>query len=83
MYIGLIFPLMPQKIGGGEVVRATIYQSRPDHTSSIIHGGMLDQSDDGIYILPDGHDMGLFIPKERIEGIYFSDDSTGMEKIIQ
>jgi hypothetical protein len=82
-YSKWIFPSIPLKVGGGEVVSATIYQSRPDHTLNVVHGGVLDESDDGFYILLNGHDKGLFIPKDRIEGIYFSDDSTGIEKVLQ
>jgi hypothetical protein len=44
---------------------------------------MLDQSDEGIYIVPIGRDKGLFIPKESIEAIYFSGDPSGIDKIIQ
>lgn len=78
-----VFPTIPLKFGGGKVISATVYRFRLDRTLSVIDGKVLDQSDEGIYIVPTGHDKGLFIPKEGVEAIYFSDDPSGIDKVIQ
>jgi hypothetical protein len=72
-YANWVFPFIPLKLGGGEIVSVTLYQTEQNQSWRYIHGGLLDQSDQGFYVLPSGHDKGLFIPKERIEAIYFGD----------
>lgn len=73
-YVNWIFPYIPIKLGGGEIMSVTMYESRANQPSRIIHAKMLDQSDQGYVIVRDGDDKGYFIPKERIEAIYFSDN---------
>jgi hypothetical protein len=72
-YVNWVFPFIPLKLGGGEIVPVTLYRTEQNQSWRYIHGGLLDQSDQGFYVLPSGHDKGLFIPKERIEAIYFGD----------
>jgi hypothetical protein len=72
-YTNWIFPFIPLKLGGGEIIAVMLYQMDQNQPWQSIHGGMLDESDQGFYVLPSGHDKGLFIPKERIGAIYFGD----------
>jgi hypothetical protein len=73
-YVNWIFPYVPFKLGGGEIMPVTIYEVRANQSPRTIHAKMLDQSDQGYVIVLDGDDRGYFIPKERIEAIYFSDN---------
>jgi hypothetical protein len=61
-------------------VAVTIYQTEANHLSQTIYGGMLDESDQGFFILPSGHDKGLFIPKGRVEAIYFANGPSDINK---
>lgn len=83
VYASWLFPYIPIKLGGGEIVAVTIYQMDADRSLRAIHGGMLDQSDEGFFILPSGHDKGLFIPKENVEAIYFANGPSDLVKTIQ
>ncbi len=81
-YTNWVFPAIPFKLGGGEIVSTTIYLT-PGHQVRIIHAGMLDESDQGFFILVPGQERGLFIPKEQVEGIYFSSGPSDPGKMIQ
>jgi hypothetical protein len=83
VYTNWIFPFIPLKLGGGEIVAVTLYQSEASQSARPIHGGMLDESDQGFFILPSGHDKGLFIPKERVGAIYFADGPSDIDKAIK
>jgi len=73
-YTSWVFPSIPVRLGGGEVTPVTLYETYSGSLPKIVHGGMLDQSDDGFLILLPNAQKGLFIPKERIAAIYYSDD---------
>jgi len=79
-YARWIFPHIPLKMGGGEVVSVTVYEEHSGSEPHTIHAGLLDQSDEGFFVLPKGSAKGLFLPKERVRGVYFfdgPDTSTG------
>jgi hypothetical protein len=71
IYSHWVFPYIPLKLGGGEIVTVTLYQTEANESSRVIHGGLLDESDQGFFILLPGQDKGLFIPKDRVDAIYF------------
>jgi hypothetical protein len=83
VYANCVFPYIPLKLGGGELVSITVYQTGADQTWRVMHGEMLDQSDQGLFLLPRGHNKGLFIPKERIEAISFADGPTDLDSAIK
>jgi len=76
-----VFPLIPLKVGGGEILPITVYISKADSLSGTVHGGLLDESDQGYFLLPSGQAKGIFIPKERVEAIYFTNGPSDLHEL--
>jgi mRNA-degrading endonuclease YafQ of YafQ-DinJ toxin-antitoxin module len=82
-YSTWVFPYIPLNLGGGQIVPVTLYESRPQRSPAVLHCGMLDQTDSGFYVLPSGRNSGLFLPRETVSAIYFSDESAGIDRLVQ
>jgi hypothetical protein len=82
-YTNWVFPFIPIRLGGGQIVTVTVYLSEGTQQSQIVSGGMLDQSDQGYFILAGDHDKGLFIPKERVNAIYFAERAPDLDKVLK
>lgn len=74
-YTNWIFPFIPLKLGGGEIVNAIAYERDGGGSNHIIRVGLLDQNDQGFFVIEDGFDKAWFIPKEKIEAIHFGTSS--------
>jgi hypothetical protein len=75
VYTNWIYPLIPFKLGGGQIVQIALYETSPTQAPQVIRCGMLDQSDQGYFVLLAGQEKATFIPKERVEEIHFSQDT--------
>jgi hypothetical protein len=82
-YTNWVFPFIPLKLGGGEIVAVTLYLTEGNQQTRVVSGGMLDQSDQGYFILPSDRDKGLFVPKERVDAIYFAKGPPELSKILK
>jgi hypothetical protein len=82
-YTNWVFPFIPLKLGGGETVAITLYLTQGTQQSRIVFGGLLDQSDQGYFILPGDLDKGLFVPKERVDAIYFAKGSSELNNVLR
>jgi hypothetical protein len=82
-YTNWVFPFIPLKLGGGQAAPITLYEPDSSQSHRVIHGTLLDQSDEGFFILPRGQERGLFIPKDKVEAIYFSDGPPDLDKILK
>ena len=78
-----VFPHVPFKFGGGEIPLVTLFESEAGKPNRTIKAAMLDQSEQGFFIVLPGHDKGIFIPKERVVAIYFSDGQIDFDKLIE
>ena len=73
IYSVWVFPYIPLRIGGGEMLEVSVYLSK--ESAPILHGLLLDQSDEGLLLVPAGINKGVFIPKEKYDAIYFEHES--------
>jgi hypothetical protein len=74
IFVGKVYAVLPYKIGGGRAPRVSIElkTSTTPIMITLTRGRLLDESDHGFYILPDGSNSALFLPRERVESIVFS-----------
>ena len=63
-YTYWIYPSLPSRIGGGEIMPATLYFTPMGSIPRTIHAGLLDQSDEGFFLLLPGQQKGTFVPKD-------------------
>ena len=72
-YIVAVFGTMPPRIGGGAPSNVVFYLNRPvawlDHTPASV--SLLDETDQGFYVLTAGKSKALFIPRSDVGAVYF------------
>lgn len=72
-YIGAIFGSLPPKFGGGAPTAAVLYLDKPvawlDSTTASV--SLLDETDQGFYVLTPGKSKALFVPRSAVASVYF------------
>jgi hypothetical protein len=72
-YVVAIFGMVPPRIGGGAPTPVVLYLNRPvawlDPTSASV--SLLDETDQGFYVLTPGKSKALFIPRSDVGSVYF------------
>jgi hypothetical protein len=73
VYINWVFSGMPPRWGGGQLTSVQIFQSTPLSwsTSNPIDALLLDQSDQGYYVLLSSTGKAFFIPQSNVSSIFF------------
>ncbi|HME09880.1 MAG TPA: hypothetical protein VKG25_22665 [Bryobacteraceae bacterium] len=77
-----LFGSMEARYGGGAPTRITLYLSKPAPLlpSGATTGSLIDETDQGFYVLADGKDKALFIPRSGVDFVYFG-SSDGAQKV--
>jgi hypothetical protein len=72
-YVAAIFGTMPPGIGGGAPTGVVLYLNRPvawlDRTPASV--SLLDETDQGFYVLTPGKSKALYIPRSDVGSVYF------------
>jgi branched-subunit amino acid transport protein len=76
-----VYPRVKPSWGGGGATPVVVYFS---HDSRILpnqelQGDLLDESDNGVYVVKKGEKQAIFIPRRAIAAMYFSDKLLGPE----
>jgi hypothetical protein len=74
IYVSSIMGHMQQKFGGGAPVPAVIYLNKPlafTGGNTTIEVALLDETEQGYYVLPRDKHKALFIPRGEVTSIYF------------
>lgn len=72
-YSSTIFELFPPKYGGGSPVTATLILQKPVawFDSTIAETSLIDENDQGYYVVAPGKKRALFIPRNDITSVYY------------
>jgi hypothetical protein len=80
-YAVAIFGIMPAKIGGGAPTSMVLYLNGPvawlDRTPASV--SLLDETDQGFYVLTPGKSRALFIPRSDVGSVYFGPAEDAMK----
>ncbi|MGA2967221.1 MAG: hypothetical protein ABSD64_13500 [Terriglobales bacterium] len=74
IYVTSVVGHMQQKFGGGAPVPAVVYLSKPfplSNGATTVEVSLLDETEQGYYVLPPGRHRALFIPRGEVVSIYF------------
>jgi MFS family permease len=74
IYITMVVGHIHQKFGGGAPVSAVMYVNKPvplSNGTTMFEVSLLDETDQGYYVLPPGKQKALFIPRSEVSAIYF------------
>jgi hypothetical protein len=74
IYVNMVMGHMQQKFGGGAPVPAVLYLNKPlplSNGTTTVEVSLLDETEQGYYILPPGKHTALFIPRGEVSSIYF------------
>ena len=69
-----LFPHMKAAWGGGAAVPAVIYLSKdaPMHSGEKVKGVLIEASDTGVYVIFEGSEKAIYVPKALVTGMEFS-----------
>ena len=72
-YISSVFQLVQPKYGGGAPTPITLFLQKPVawFNSTTISVSLIDETDQGYYVLSSGKDKALFIPRNDVSSIYY------------
>lgn len=72
-YVGWMFQLVRPAYGGGAPVPATIFLEKPTawFDSTTVSVSLIDETDQGYYVLLPGKDKALFIPRNDVSSFYY------------
>lgn len=74
IYVTMVMGHMQQTFGGGAPVPAVMYLNKPvplSNGATTAEVSLLDETDQGYYVLPPGKHKALFIPRGEVSSIYF------------
>ena len=74
IYVTMVMGHIQQKFGGGAPVPAVMYLNRPlplANGATTVEVSLLDENEQGYYVLPPGKHKALFIPRGEVSSIYF------------
>ena len=73
VYLSSLFGNIRSELGGGAPTPAVLYLERPlpllDSTTAAV--ALLDETDQGFYVLPPGKKKALFVPRGDVSSIYY------------
>ena len=72
-FASLIYPNIKASWGGGQSVPVVLYVKDVPFKENVIQAQLIDESEGGIYVVPDGEQHAMFIPKESVRLIHYSD----------
>jgi hypothetical protein len=77
----VIYPQIKTSWGGGSATPVVVYFSADSRILPGQHfeGDLLDESDNGIYLVKVGEKQAIFVPRSAISAMYFSDKPLGPE----
>jgi len=80
-----VYPRVKPSWGGGSSTSVVVYFSEASRIlpSQNLECDLLDESDNGIYIVKRGQTKALFIPRAALSAIYFADKPLGSEFLNQ
>jgi len=72
-YVAAVFGSVQPKVGGGAPTPVVFYLNKPvawldSNTASV---SLLDETDQGFYVLASGKSTALFIPRSDVASLYF------------
>ncbi len=74
IYVTTIMGHMQQKFGGGAPVPAVMCLNKPlsfSNGATTFEVSLLDETEQGYYVLPPGKRKALFIPRGEVNSVYF------------
>ncbi|HXX21941.1 MAG TPA: hypothetical protein VEO19_02185 [Terriglobia bacterium] len=73
IYVAMIFGTVPPKLGGGAPTPVVLYLNRPAAwlDSTVASASLLDETDQGFYVLTPGKNKALYIPRSDVSSVYF------------
>jgi hypothetical protein len=82
-YTNWIYPSVPFSLAGGQTVPVSLYIKSPGKPDHLIRSRLLDESEQGFYLLFPGGSKGVFVPRERIDAISFSDEQSDIGNFLE
>jgi hypothetical protein len=72
-YISSVFKLIQPKYGGGAPTAVTVFLQKPVAwlNTTTVSASLVDETDQGYYVLPSGKNGALFIPRSEVSSIYY------------
>jgi hypothetical protein len=72
-YIAALFGSVQSKVGGGAPTPVVFYLNKPVAwlDSTTVSVSLLDETDQGFYVLTSGKSRALFIPRSDVASLYF------------
>jgi len=73
-----VYPYLKASWAGGTLVNVTFYLSKdsPLNPSKPVQAQLIEESDEGFYIVGPKESKAIFIPRSSVAMIYFSDKPT-------
>jgi hypothetical protein len=74
LFPSYLYPRIKYSWGGGQPTSVVVYLPQDSRLfpGQQIEGQLLDESDGGFYVLPVGQDRALYIPRNTVSAVYFS-----------
>jgi hypothetical protein len=81
LFATVVYPQIKTSWGGGSATPVVVYFSADSRILPGQHfeGDLLDESDNGIYLVKVGEKQAIFVPRSAISAMYFSDKPLGPE----